>query len=152
MRPMTHSLRKKIRIRIKNRQDISDLIKDVDIKKENLNRAIISSFDAIHRDISGTTFVNAVIGEKNKEIHMHWCTAYHSSFKDTTFLGRLFLKNADMRHTSFVGCTILGGVEYQHSDLRGCNLCDALWTVGSRAGHGCKVDKSLIDRWGLKIE
>lgn len=136
---------------IKNEIDISALIKGIDIRNVNLNRAIIKHFDAIHRDISGCTFVNAIIGEVNKDINMHWCIAHHTSFKDTTFLGRLFLKNADMRFTSFHGVRCLGGVEYQHGDFRGCNLCDALWTFGSRAGHGAKYDSILIEKWGLKI-
>ncbi len=150
MLSMTNALRNKIKLAIKNRIDISDLIKDIDIKGENLNYAIIKSLNRIHGDISGCSFVRAVIGEDKKETLLSHCNLQHCNFKDATFKGKLIIRCADCRYCSF-DSAFVPYVEYQHADLRGIDFCSCSWTLGSKEGHNAKVDKDILQKWGLKV-
>ena len=64
MKQMTHGLRKKIRLMVKNKHDISDIIENVNIKGEDLSHAIISRFNRTGQDMSRTNFSHATIGQE----------------------------------------------------------------------------------------
>jgi len=144
MKKMTHELRAKIRKYIKNGIDISDLIRDVEIKGENLSRAIIKDFNRVADDISGTDFSYAVIGEEGKITNISGTKMRNCNFRGTKFLGKVWMRRVDARGSNFSEA-YLPNVEYQHSDFRNCTFCSTVIRMGSREGLGAIFGKELWD-------
>jgi len=155
MKAMTSDLRKKIEAKIKNKQDISDLIRDIDIKGENLAGAIIEYLQLVGRDVTNTNFSRAIIGRKGEIIN--WCSSRFKgcNFKDAVFKGKLWARRSDMRNCNFSGASI-PFFEYQRADLRGCRFCSTIICVGSRAGMGAKFDETFFDElaryWDINVD
>lgn len=144
MKPMTNELREKIRTYIKNKLDISDLIKDVDIKGENLSRAIIKDFDRINDDISGCDLSYCIIGEEGKITNLSGTIMRDCNFKHTKFLGKVWLRRVDARGSNFTGAYI-PYVSYEYGDFRGCKFCSTIFTIGSREGLKARFDKKIFE-------
>jgi len=149
MRPMTHAIRKQIALCRKNHQDIADIIQDVEIKGEDLSSCVITKLNRSFDDISHCNFGSCVIGKEKEEIVLVGTNMQHCNFKQARILGKFNIKKADARWASFYD-TYMPYTEYQHTDLRGCNFCDAIFRYGSRAGHGAKMDKHLIEFWAIE--
>jgi len=147
---MTESIRQKISLYRKNRKDISDLIKDIDIKGEDLSGCIIKSFDRMNEDISDCNLSRCIIGEDKKITHLSRAIMVNCNFRNTVFKGNIWMRYVDARNTNF-GSAFVPFVEYQHGDFRGCNFCDTVWRMGSRAGHDAKINQKLIDLWAIEI-
>lgn len=155
LKPMTHHLREQIQRNIKNRIDISDLIKDVSIKGEDLSYSKISYFHRTGEDFSNTNFFNATIGSEDNISMILNCNIQHCNFQKVKFIGKLFLRHTDARWASFRD-VIAPEAEYQHSDFRGCSFCHAVLKIGTEEGIGAKFDASffqdLTKGWGIIIE
>jgi len=99
----TTRLRNKIKRYIKNGLDISDLIKDYDIRNENLAGSIIIKFDRPYQDISGCKLARAVIGKAGEITNLCGIKMDYCNCRYTVFLGSLWLRNASARHCSVDG-------------------------------------------------
>ena len=142
MRPMTNAIRNKISVYRKNKIDISELIKDVEIRGENLSYAIIKDFYRVKTDISNCNFSNAIIGEENKVTMMSNTNMKNCVFKSTKFLGKIIMRRCDARGSNFTE-TFMPNIAYEYSDFRGCNFCSCIFRIGSREGLGAIFDKKL---------
>lgn len=143
MKPISHELRKKIKTYIKNKLDISELIKDIDIKKEDLSGAIISKFDRINDNISGCNLARAIIGKEGELTQLSNTKMLNCCFKGTRFLGRVWFRKVDARGSNFSEAW-LPYVEYQYADLRDCTFCSTIFPIGSREGYKAKFSKNFF--------
>ena len=155
LKPMTHHLREKIKMHIKNGLDISELIKDVSIKGEDFSYSKIKYFHRVGEDFSNTNFYNASIGSEDKISMILNCNIQHCNFQKTKFIGKFFLRHTDARWAIFREASG-PEVEYQFTDFRGCSFCHAVMKIGTEEGIGCKFDleffKDLTKGWGIDIE
>jgi len=154
-KPMTDKLRDKIKMFIKNKADISELIKDVDIKGEDLSRAIIKDLSRQKCDMKGTNFSDAIIGEVGKVTNLSSNDFRKSIFKRTKFIGVIFLRHCDCRGCDFEE-THMQDVQYQYSDFRDCNFCEAVMRLGVDYGYKAIVDnnifKDLAKHWKIEVK
>lgn len=152
--PMTHELRAKIKQYIKNQIDISDLIKDVDIKGEDLSRAIIKTFNRPDDDMTGTNFCQAVIGEEGKITNLNRVVAHNCNFHRAKFIGKIWARYSDWRGSNCKEVNVID-MDYRFADFRDCNMCDAVFCIGSNKGIGAKFDekffKDLGENWGVEV-
>ncbi len=155
MIPMSHKLKEKIRMYVKNKIDISDLISNVEIKGEDLSHAIIKKFNRTGENLSGTNFSYSEIGEEGIVTNLSNNKFLNCNFRNAHFLGTVYLRKCDCRGSNFQ-CAWLHNVEYQYSDVRNCNFCEAIMRLGSDYGYKTKVDKNifldLAKYWNIKIE
>ena len=154
MKPMSSDLRRKIKMAIKNRLDISDLIRDVDIKGEDLQYAIIKDFTRIKCNISRVNLSNAVIGQKGKITNISGNIMRECNFGDTTFIGKVFMRRCDCTGSDFSGADCRD-VEYQNSNMRDCRFCETVLRIGTAYGMGARFSqdffKDLEQGWNVEI-
>ena len=155
MKPVTHELRNKIKMMIKNKEDISDLLDNIDIRGEDLSYAIIKRFNRTKQNLSRTKFTYAVIGEEGIVTNLSGNIFRECDFCNTHFLGTVYMRRCDCRGSNF-SCAWMHNVEYQYSDMRQCNFCEAILRLGSDYGYKTKVDKNifldLAKHWNIKVE
>ena len=155
MKPMTHAIRDKIKMYIKNGLDISDLIKDVDIKGENLSRAKIKDFNRRNENMSGTNFSFVSIGEEGRVTNLSNNKFLNCNFEGAKFLGKVYLRRCDCSNSYFAESSFYN-VEYQHSKFLNCNFCEAIIRLGSDYGYGAKFDKNLFldlgRHWNIEVK
>ena len=150
MKIFTNSIKQAIQERKKNKLDISDLIAGVDIKGQDLSLTIIKSLNRFNEDLSKTNFSGCSFGEEQKSINLVGCDLQYSNFKNAISKGIFNIKRSNLSFSN-LSESFFPFVEYQHANLLGCNICDAVWRLGSRAGHGCKIDSKMLKSWGLLI-
>ena len=143
MENMTHEIRKKIAIHVKNHLDISDLIRDVNVKGEDLTNAIIKDFSRSRCDMSGTKFKNATIGEEGRVTNLCRNRFIGCDFERCKFIGKILLRRCDCRDSYFVEASMCN-VEAQYSNFVGCNFCETALRLGSDYLYMAKVDKNLF--------
>lgn len=152
--PMNNQIREKVNLYRKNGIDISPLIKDVDIKGEDLSRTIIKTFNRPDDDISGTNFCQSVIGEAGKITNLNRVTAKNCNFHRTIFLGTIWLRQANVSYSNFKEANLIG-LDYKFTDFRGCDLCSTLICIGSERGSNAIFDnnflKDLTESWKVKV-
>ena len=153
-KPMSNDLRKKIAIHIKNRIDISALIKEISIKGENLSRAIITAFNRPGDDISGCNFCEAIIGEEDKITNLSSITGINTNWQRVIFKGKIWFRKANMKNSNFKGA-FAPLLDYRFADLRNCNFCDMVINNGSSKATGAILDanffKGFAEQWGVEI-
>jgi uncharacterized protein YjbI with pentapeptide repeats len=151
----TAQVRKEVEMRIKNKLDISDLIKDYDVNGEDLSGAIITSFDRPGKDISGINLHNAIIGSKNVTTNWNRVVARGCQFQGCQFLGQLNARKADFRNTIWDGA-FAPYVDYRFANMRGGSFCECVFTISTLKSYGAKFDtlffKDLAKHWNIKIE
>ena len=86
MRKLTSDERKKIAMYIKNKIDISELIKNVDISNENFSNAVIKDLSIVNQVLKNVNFSNAFIGNDKKVTLISGNTLINCNFKGTVFL------------------------------------------------------------------
>jgi uncharacterized protein YjbI with pentapeptide repeats len=154
MKAMSHDLRERITLAIKNGSDISELIKGVSIKGENLSGALITEFDVTGQDISRCDFSRATIGTKDNVVYMNNTRARECSFVRATFPGKVMARRADFTGSSFKGAFI-PYADYKFADLRGCTFCDTVFSIGTPRAAGAMFSedffKDLAKYWGIEI-
>lgn len=143
MKSMTPELRNKIAMYIKNKIDISDLIKDADLRNEDLSGAIIKTFNRVKLDCSGCNFSNAVIGEEGKITNLSKSKFRNCKFVRTKFIGKVWLRHCDLRGSLFTHADC-SEVEWQYSDGRDCDFCETLLRLGVGYFYKAKVDLNLF--------
>lgn len=151
VKPMTHQVRNKVEMYIKNQMDISDLIADYNIKDMNLTGAIIKTFNRQDQDISNTLFVRAIIGEEGKTNSVNGCNFRGSNFMGAKFLGKMFMRYCDLRDCNFNDAW-LPDLDYRYSDLTNITLCEAVFRVGSRNGYKSKFQWSQFEKLARYLE
>jgi len=154
-KPMSNKLRKKIKMYIKNKLDISDLIKDVSIKGENLSRAIIKDFSRPDDDISGCNLCEAIIGEDGKITNLNRVIAKNMNCQRAVLKGKVWLRLANARNSNFKEA-FMPQLDYRFADLRGCDFCGAIFNFGSDKGVGAILGddffKDFAKQWGVEIK
>jgi len=157
MRPLTHDLEEKIKIAIKNRIDISDLIEDVDLRNANLSRAIIKKLKRIDTDISNCNFSYSQLGDpENKTIFtIIRCKMLNCNFEGASFVGKAWVRSCDAKGCNFRNADI-SKASYEHSDFRNSTFCNAVIRIGTSEGMGCRFPKEMFDElckgWLMKIK
>lgn len=138
MNSMTNDLRSKIKNSIKSGVDISDLIKDIDIKDEDFSYAVISSFDRNNQDISGCKLTGAKIQKANlmrtkaRNVDFSYADLSNANCKYLDAVGSNFLRT-NCTNTDLCG-----------ADLRGCNFCDVTITFSARYLYKTKVSDNIL--------
>jgi uncharacterized protein YjbI with pentapeptide repeats len=154
MIPLTNSLNEKIQTYIKNKLDISQLIKDVDIRNGNFCGAIITELDRPDGNISGANFTDAIIGTKNSVINLNRVIAKNCLFRRTIFPGEVLARLADCRGSNFEGA-FMPYLDYRGTKLQNCIFCDTVFSIGSpkaiNAEFGDEFFKILEQWWKIKI-
>jgi len=135
----TKELEDKIRNYIKTGKDISEIIKDVDLKGSDLSHAIISNFNVSGQDISGCRLVGAKIIKANmiKTIARN----VQFNFADMSYANCQYM---DARNSNFLSA-ICVNTDFRYADLRGINVCSMTWTFGPKCFFKTKASKNLID-------
>lgn len=142
-KPITLTIKEKVSYMIKNKQDISDVIKDYDIKGMNLTGAIIKNFNRYEDDFSNCNFNRAILGEKGLKNDMSSSIFKNCVFKRTQFLGKWIARNCDARGSNFIGAYI-PYIDYQGTDLRNCTFCNTVFSFGTHCGKNAILDYSTV--------
>lgn len=153
--PMTNQVREKIKLYIKNQIDISSLIQNIDIRGEDLSRAIIKTFNRPDDDISRCNFCQAIIGEESKITNLNRIKALNCNFHRVKFKGTVWVRNADFRNSNFREADMVA-LDYKFSDFRNCDLCGVIIRMGSDRGMGAKVDQNFLQdlagSWNVEVK
>jgi len=153
-KPMTEQQRQRIKLHIKNGLDISDLIADYSIRKEDLSGAIITKFNRAYDDMSDVNLTRCVIGLPNTTNNISHAKLRRSRWCDTIVKGVLFARKCDCRDADFSGAS-LTNVEYQFCNFRGAKFCETFLRIGSDFGWGAEFDEKffsdLARGWNVKI-
>jgi uncharacterized protein YjbI with pentapeptide repeats len=154
MKPITNEIKEKIKLYRKNNMDISELIKDIDIKGQNLSYCLIKDLNRTKENMSGTIFDFATIGEDGKVTNLSNNNFSGASFCGTKFLGKIYLRRCNCQNSNFNGSWMFN-VEYQYTDFRYATFCESIIRMGSDFGRGAKMDsnffKELASDWNLEI-
>lgn len=154
MKPMTEVLKKEIAIYIKNKNDISDLIRDVDIRNSDLSNSIIKDLNRVCGDISGCNFSRAIIGTLENITNLCNCRMRNCSFYQTQFIGKIWVRRADAKGSNFNEAH-MENFEYQYTNFEDCTFCNAVIRVGVGYGFGAKFSESffkdLARGWNVQI-
>lgn len=150
-KPMTQQLRTKIHLYIKERMDISELIKDVSLRGESLSGGIIKKFVRINDDLTDTDFSYCIFGEEQGEdIQISNCRA-RSNFKGIRVLSKFIFRGNDARRANFIEA-YLPYAEWQGSDLRGAKFCGVIICLGSVQMRGALFDDSFFENLGKALD
>jgi len=153
-KPITNQIRQQIKMYIKNGLDISSLIKDVEIRGEDLRRAKIKDFDRPNTTISNTNFSDAIIGEQGKITDLCDCKFINCEFVNTKFYGTVFLRRCKCIDCNF-NCAWLVDVEYQYTEFINTTFCEAVIRIGTDYGYKAKFDENLFrdlsKQWRVEV-
>jgi uncharacterized protein YjbI with pentapeptide repeats len=144
MRKLSSEEKERIALRIKNQEDISDLIKDKDISGMDLSGAIIKDFSRPGTSLNNTNLSRAIIGQEGIITNLSNCDCRYTNFNNAQFLGLTWLRRCDCRQAVFKK-TFAPYVEYQHSDFRGASFCNVILSVGSDKGLGAIFSKNFME-------
>jgi uncharacterized protein YjbI with pentapeptide repeats len=155
---MTTVLKDKINTYIKNKIDISELVKDVDLRNVNLNRAIIKKLQRKDIDISGCSFAYCELGDVNSEdnaVSFISCKMHGCSFEGAKFLNKARIRSCDAQKCNFKNCDV-SKVSYANSNFMDSKFCGAIIKIESKLGLGCKFPVEIFDEltrdWKLKLK
>lgn len=158
MRSLNAYEKERIKAFIKNGMDISELIKDVSIKNENLSHAIIKKFVRINDDISGSTLAYAKVGDEKDDkniVQIINTDMSNCNWQGVVFLSPTEIRNCKANNSNFREVDA-GKVDYRNTDFTGSTFCGAIMKIDSRLGRGCKFDvnflKELTKFWNVEIE
>ena len=136
---MDRLLEEKIHQYIKSGKDISDLIKNQDLRGINLSHALISDFNVSNQDISGCRLVGAKI-QNSKMIH----TIAHNVQFNYAEMQYSDLTYIDAQNSNFLNANC-AFVRFAYADMRGCNFCDVTMTLSPKWAFKAKFSKNMID-------
>lgn len=144
MLPLLNSEKNKIKVYIKNRLDISELLLNKDIRGLDLSHAIIGNLDRPNGDISHTVFYNAKIGTDGKVVNWSNCKVNDCNFKRAEFKGKLIVRRADLRRCNFTGAKMFN-VDYRYADFRNCRFCSIVMKIGTHEGQNARFSKDILE-------
>jgi uncharacterized protein YjbI with pentapeptide repeats len=136
---MNIELRVKINQYIKSQKDISELIKGVDLRNEDLSHAMISNFNVSNQDISGCRLVGAKISHAQMiktiahNVQFNYCDM---SYSNCSYI--------DARDGNFLNANC-AYVIFKYADLRSCNFCNVTMTLSPKWAYKAKFSKNMID-------
>jgi len=149
-----NAVREKVRIYIKNRLDISDLVRPYDLNGEDFTGAILENFDISDRNISNSIFTRATIGKEGKDTLWNRIRARNCNFRSAVVKGILIARRADFRGSNFDGA-YAPYMDFKYADFRGCSFCDTVFSIGTAKGYGAKFDtkffQDLGKAWNIEI-
>jgi uncharacterized protein YjbI with pentapeptide repeats len=160
MKPFINDLKSKIEIAIKNGIDVSELIKDVDLRNVNLSRAIIKKLQIRDRDISGCNFSNCILGDEGNignipQISFINCKMNHCNFEGARFVSTSWIRSCDAQNCRFNN-TDASKLSYANSNFMGSTFCGAIIRIETKEGIGCKFPvkmfEDLTSGWNMKIK
>lgn len=154
LKNMPHELRSAIKMHIKNKLDIAELIKGYQLEGEDLSGAVITFLDVADENISRCNFADAVVGTPSTVVNFNRVIAKECCFFRTTFPGKVLARQGDFRNSNFKG-TFMPYVDYKYADMRNCNFCDCVFSIGSQKSYGAMFSedffKDLAQHWGVNI-
>lgn len=157
MKPITNVLRQEIKTRIKNGIDISDLLINIDIKGEDLSRAIISKIQIIDGDISGCNFYMCTFGSNSSssvDVSFIRTKMQNCNFDSSIFLGKAWMRSCDAKNCNFKNANV-ANVSYEYTDFRNSTFCGAIIKIGTRENLKSIFDvgllKDLTSSWANKL-
>ena len=145
--PMTHEVRNSIRMAIKNKLDISDLIENYSIVREDLSYSIIKRFNRDRDNISGVNLTYAIIGTDEVGANMNQVLAIGCNFKGTKFLGHVSARKGNFTASNWNDAYI-PYCDFKFADLRGCTFCGTAFTMSTSQSHGAKFSSSFFEHMG----
>ena len=152
---ITHQLREQIKMHIKNKLDISDLIQNVSLKNEDLSGAVIKYIAKIGCDLYGCNFSHSILGCEDKIFSLIQCNISNCNFEGCNFVGKAFLRSCVAKGCNFKNANV-ALVDYQHSDFSNSNFCGAIIRISTREGIGAKFPKSMFEDlmkgWSTKFK
>lgn len=140
---MSNELREKISSYRKNKLDISDLIKDVSIKGENLSYSIIKSLFKLDTDMSNCNLSHCEIGSDSTQVHIIRTKMINCNFESTKFIGDVWIRSCDAKNCNFKNADV-HTVSYNNSNFLGTTFCGAIITIGTRQGLGAIMPESFF--------
>ena len=144
MLPYTNEIDRKIKMYIKNKKDISELIANVDIKGINLSGAIIKYLNRLKCDLRGINFSHCILGSDNKIFSIIQCDISNCNFNYAKFIGATFLRSCKAHNVNFKEADV-SKVSYEHTDFgEDSDFCGAIIKIGTNQGIGAKFPKSLF--------
>jgi uncharacterized protein YjbI with pentapeptide repeats len=142
-KPMTRELREKIQSYRKNHLDISDLIKNVSIKGEDLSYSKIKELYRLNTDISNCNLSHCEIGSDNTTIHIINSKLINCNFESTRFIGTVWMRSCDAQNCNFKN-TDIHSVDFRNTNFLGSTFCNAIITIGTRQNIGVIFPPSLL--------
>jgi uncharacterized protein YjbI with pentapeptide repeats len=140
---------------IKNKKDISYLIKDTDIRGENLSRAIIKDFNRVKCDLKGINFSFCLLGGGDRPFSIIQCDISNSNFENAQFVGTAFVRSCAAHNCNFKGADV-SKASYEHTDFTDSNFCNSVIRIGTLNGIGAIFPKSMFEDlmkgWSTKFK
>jgi uncharacterized protein YjbI with pentapeptide repeats len=146
-KPINNLVKEKISKYIKEGIDISDIIKDYEIKDLDLSGAIIKNITRIQQDLSNMRFIRCIFGEEGKILNFSGSNFNGSNFSGAKFLCKVWFRSCDLRNVNF-SYAYIPNVDFQYSDLRNINLCSTVIRFGGTEGLGCTFSKKTFEQLG----
>jgi uncharacterized protein YjbI with pentapeptide repeats len=143
MLPYTNEIDKKVKMYIKNKKDISELIANVDIKGINLSGAIIKYLNRLKCDLRGIDFSHCILGSDDKVFSIIQCDISNCNFNYTKFIGATFLRSCKAHNCNFKNADC-SKVSYEHTDFTDSDFCGITLTLETNRGLGCIMPKNLF--------
>lgn len=144
MKPITESIKLKIASAKKNGLDISDLIKDINIRGLDLSYAKIKDFSRPNDNISRCNLAYAKIGQEGKITNLCGANLTNCNFYKTTFIGVTWFRRTIAVNCNFTGCD-LSKLDYAYCDFRKSTFCHSIIKIGSWEGIKAKFSKGFFD-------
>ena len=158
MIPMTSVLREEIKMHIKNKVDISDLIKEVNLKNEDLSFAIIEKIRIIDQNISNCNFTGVRFGKEvvsSVDVVFLRSNLQYCNFTGAIFLSKAWIRSCDVKYANFRNADV-SSVGYEFSNFTGCSFCGAKIRIGTRDSAGSTFDVNLLGdltkSWANKLK
>lgn len=148
MKKITNSLRNKISQYKKNKMDIRPLIEGYSLEKEDLSGTIIKNLNRIKENLSYCNFANCIF---QGDTHLSHSNISYCNFKNTVFEGKVLLRHVNAQGANFEDAYV-PWVEYVGGNFKDVLFCSTIWRLGSRVGYKAKLNKKILDMWGIEIE
>lgn len=153
-KPFDAHFRHQIKMAIKNKQDLAELLSDWCIRGQDLSNSIISWLDVCGEDLTGTNFANCILGTKDTEIKLCGTNLTQSCFIGTYCEGQVSARGANLSHCNFRNA-FMPYVDYRLADLSHSIFCNTVFSIGSDRAVGSKfttdVFRTLTKHWGLVV-
>lgn len=144
LKKITHELKEKIQLYIKNGKDISDLIVGYSLKGEDLSNSIIKKLNRYNEDLSNCNFAYSTVGELGRETNLSGCKLRNCNFYKAIMLGKTVIRNADMRNSCLKHADF-NHFEYAGTDFRGVQACGMITKIGTETSKGSIWDEDILD-------
>ena len=143
LKPIDNTFRKKVQYAIKNKADLSDLIRGYDISELDLSGGVIKKLDLTNETIHDTSFVYCQLGTDAGGIVFNNAILTNCSFMDACFPGVVMARRTQFTGCSFVAC-YFPYVDYCYAKFVRCIFCEAVFRIGARQSLGAEFDEHFF--------